>query len=192
MWRLACVILWACGGSTPVAETPEPEPETETPSETSETEAEPVAESAMPRTQEVATALCDEGLLGASSSCAFRPESVVLPGGAQADLMETEDDSGQGIQVLYLLLRVPDNPDARAAYQLADSYDLPGESQRYEVGELGVVDGSLRFAFTVTADTFPNTGDPDQPTGQTTERTEMLFQCTQNEYGWECERSEVD
>ena len=147
-------------------------------------ESSPVAPEASTRTEEAA-AICEELALEDVIGCSLRDEQQLLPNDVRAELVEvsTEDAMRGETKILVIVLHTPD--EVVTSLELAEAYDVPGESLSYEVGAFGMEGDQLFLTFTLVADTFPNTGDPDEPTGETTEREEMIVRCIDDGL-WDC------
>ena len=200
------VSLLACGGTqqqseaethsgaeSEAAESEAAESEGAEGSESSSTESTEATDSAsaLSTTAEEASAICEELGLEEIITCAFREGSQALPGGAQADLIEaqTEDPARGETKSLVLVVRVPNDPDLTTTLELGEAYDVPGESVSYEVGSFSVDGDTLSLPYSNIATTYPNTGDPDEPTGEYTERDDMVARCTRDGDFWDCEKA---
>lgn len=165
---LTCVaFLLSCGGSAREPTSPQPE------RDVSETETQ-----RMGTTNADARAFCELGLVGDSVECRFRSESLELPHGFQADLLEVNEGDRR---YLHLVIRGPGDAEQSTIVELGDAYDLPGESISHEIGSLTLVeDGRLDLRYTTIVQT------------DHAARTEDVVSCTFNGEAWVCVRGAAD
>ncbi len=186
--RVGLLLLIACGETrTPLEATAGAE---------SETDAEPTAEIAHEPHAEVDEApprvegdVCAELRIEAATRCELREGGQTLADGARIDVLEltTEDAMRGETKVLVVVLRAVNDPDP-ILLEVAETYDMPGESVSYEVGEFTIGDGIVTLPLSVIATTYPNTGDPDEPTGEYSEREDSVVRCTRDGEVWDCQQ----
>lgn len=133
--------------------------------------------------------VCVELRIEDATRCEFREGGQTLADGARVDVLElTTDDAMRGeTKVLVVVLRAVNDPDP-ILLEVAEAYDVPGESVSYEVGEFTIGDGTVTLPLSVTATTYPNTGDPDEPTGEYFEREDSVVRCMRDRGDWDCQQ----
>lgn len=131
--------------------------------------------------------VCGELHIEDAASCTFREGGQQLSDGARIDVLELTMDDMRETTVLVVVLRMVNDPDPMLM-EVAEAYDVPGESASYEIGEFSVSDDTVSLPLTQIHTTYPNTGDPDEPTGEYSEREESVVRCVRDEELWECQQ----
>lgn len=155
---------------------------------------EPTAEGASPSydvSEREARRICDLELdEGASvQSCTFGVGHD-LPGGARVDLLElVYSDMGQ-VSVAMLILRSPEDMEYPNTFTIAEAREEPGMEEAFTLGTMSVSGTRITLPGETVSTEYPNTGDPDLPTGATEERENFVVQCDAMNGVYECERIE--
>lgn len=110
-------------------------------------------------------------------SCTFVPGGKPLPGGGRVDVLELGFDSEIGdMKHAYAVLRVPgEYPETE---QMAEERSIPGEETVYRLEPIAVAGSVATFRATETVTTYPNTGDPDEPSGAYDEVAKVVVRCS--------------
>ena len=183
---LSSCLLGACHPSTVQTEAPDADPAVHPPAppETSltpqptvvnppTTAAEP-AWTPAPRKQLCTLALEDLGGEGPVLSCKLGWGEVVA--GGRIDLLEIEVDDEMTYGTVAVIVLQP--PGEEPAFEhIAEAHEVPGESTSYEISLPEVEGQTVRLRIVDTTTTFPNTGDPDSPSGEYDETTRRTLVC---------------
>ncbi|MFT5355078.1 MAG: hypothetical protein ACI9KE_002294 [Polyangiales bacterium] len=207
--RLCLVVLvCACGGTNSdvvrgAPSSTEPAVIVEAPSATSDESpapvqptapTEPTAEGASPTydvSEREARRICDlEVEEGANiESCAFGVGHD-LPG-ARVDLLElVYSDMGSWVSVAMLVLRSPEDMEYPNTFTIAEAREEPGMEEAFTLGTMSVSGTRITLPGETVSTVYPNTGEPDLPTGAIEERESFVVQCDTMNGVYECERME--
>jgi hypothetical protein len=110
-------------------------------------------------------------------SCTFVPGGKELPGGGRVELLEIGFDSDMGeMKHVYAVLRVPgEYPQTE---QMAEERSIPGEETVYRLEPIALESHMATFRAQETVTTYPNTGDPDEPSGEYDEVAKVVVRCS--------------
>lgn len=110
-------------------------------------------------------------------SCSFVPGGKELPGGGRVDVLELGFDSDVGeTKHAYAVLRVPgEYPETE---QMAEERSISGEETFYRLEPIALAGNVATFRATETVTTYPNTGDPDEPSGEYDEVAKVVVRCS--------------
>lgn len=118
-------------------------------------------------------------------SCSFVPGGKPLPRGGRVDVLELGFDSEIGeMKHVYAVLRVPgEYPETEP---MAEERSIPGEETVYRLEPITLAGSVATFRATETVTTYPNTGDPDEPSGAYDEVAKIVVRCSITDVS--CER----
>lgn len=110
-------------------------------------------------------------------SCTFVPGGKDLPGGGRVDVLELDFHSEDGaIKHAYAVLRVPG--EYPLTERMAEERSIPGEETSYRLEPIALAGNVANFRATETVTTYPNTGDPDEPSGEYDEVAKVVVRCS--------------
>ncbi len=101
----------------------------------------------------------------------------VAAGPGRVDILEvTIEEAGYG-EMTHALL-VLQSPGEEPLFEaLGEAHDVPGESVSYSLSPLQVDGDRVGVTVTETTTTYPNTGDPDGPSGEYDETSSRTLVC---------------
>lgn len=119
-------------------------------------------------------------------SCTFVPGGKALPGGGRVDVLELAFESEEGeIKHAYAVLRVPgEYPQTE---RMAEERFIPGEETVYRLEPIALAGNVATLRAEETVTTYPNTGDPDEPSGAYDEVIKVVVRCSITDVA--CERA---
>lgn len=121
-------------------------------------------------------------------SCAFGAGQDV-PGG-RVDVLEFVYSDNARVSVAMLILRSPEDMEYPGTFTIAEAQEEPGMEEEFSLGTLSVTNGRITLPVETVSTEYPNTGDPDEPTGATEERESFVVQCDAMNDVYDCERVE--
>lgn len=135
-------------------------------------------------------ALVDEP--GSLRGSAFLRGGLVISDDSRADVLECRsmDPMYGELTVAYLVIRVAGEEEPTTE-ELAEAYDVPGESLAYRLSRIGRRGGEISIDVTVTDTIYPDTGVPGSRR-RDVERSRVHVVCTQfpEEREYACEKEE--
>lgn len=117
-------------------------------------------------------------------SCTFVPGGKELPGGGRVDVLELASLSDDEVKHAYAVLRVPG--EYPLTERMAEERSVPGEESVYRLEPIALAGNVATFRATETVTTYPNTGDPDEPSGEYDEVSKVVVRCSITDV--ECEK----
>lgn len=162
--------------STPAATAVSPEGGTVGPYDVSETEA-----------QRLCSLEVDEEVR--VQRCAFGVGQD-LPGNARVDVLEFNYSEMADVNVAMLIIRTPEDREYPITFTLATAEEAPGMEDAYTLGTISVTGTRITVPVEFVSTTYPNTGDPNQPSGAYEERSSYTVQCEAMNGVYACERIE--
>ncbi|MFK8004207.1 MAG: hypothetical protein AB8H86_31870 [Polyangiales bacterium] len=121
-------------------------------------------------------------------SCAFGAGHDVPEG--RVDVLEFVYVQDVRVSAAMLILRSPEDMEYPGTFTIAEAEEMPGLEEEFTLGTLSVTNGRITLPVETVSTEYPNTGDPDEPTGATEERERFVVQCDAMNGVYDCERVE--
>ena len=113
-----------------------------------------------------------------------------LPGRARVDVLELVYLNGARVSAAMLVLRSPEEREFPDTFTVAEAAELAGADEVFTLGTLSVTNGRITLPVESVYTEYPNTGDPDLPSGAIEQRSNFIVQCDATDGFYSCERVE--
>lgn len=121
-------------------------------------------------------------------SCAFGAGHDVPEG--RVDVLEFVYVQDVRVSAAMLILRSPEDMEYPGTFTIAEAEEMPGMEEEFTLGTLSVSNGRITLPVETVSTEYPNTGDPDMPTGAIEERESFVVQCDAMNGVYDCARVE--